>query len=205
MDWEKIDKLLTEQIANKTDMRTGYAQIRQMLAADNLPAADIDVDGLKKEFIEWLEEVITIEPIPKNIQSIYFGMGTFSFSEIDNGKERTTVYLTGSKSTPAQDADWACDTDYYPDRRYLLLNDFEKIDDLIKSSKDLDGDYEVLVFNGLLNLLVINSMDELKDKLLNRREKILGLIKTYKKRDHLYLGAGFDSGDLYLPGELNNE
>lgn len=205
MNWEEIDRILKEQIANKSDVRNGYNQIKQLLNENGLPIVDIDIDELEKEFDNWLVEVIEKEPIPKNIKSIYFGLATISFPGIDNGKEKTTAYIAGSKLTPAQDADWACDTEYFPNRRYLLLADFDKIDDTIKSNDKLNGNYEVLVFNGLLNLLVLNSIKELKDKLLSYQDKKLGLFKTEKIRDSLHFGAGFDSGDIYLLGELKNE
>ena len=67
------------------------------------------------------------------------------------------------------------------------------------------GDYEVLFYNGLLNLLVLNSISDLKGRLLTYQDKKLGLFKTEKRRDSLHFGAGFDSGDVYLLGELKNE
>ncbi len=205
MDWELIDRKLKEQIANMSDIRNGYDQIKQVLTDNDLPTVDIDTDELKKEFHDWLAEVIEKEPIPKNIKSIYFGLASMSFPEIDNGKEKMITYISGSKLTPVQDVDWACDTEYFPNRRYLLLTDFEKIDNTIKSNNKLSGDYEVLVFNGLLNLLVLNSLNELKDKLMIYKDKKLGLFKTEKRRDSLNFGAGFDSGDVYFLKELKNE
>ncbi len=205
MDWELIDRKLKEQIANMSDIRNGYDQIKQVLTDNDLPTVDIDTDELKKEFHDWLAEVIEKEPIPKNIKSIYFGLASMSFPEIDNGKEKMITYISGSKLTPVQDVDWACDTEYFPNRRYLLLTGFEKIDNTIKSNNKLSGDYEVLVFNGLLNLLVLNSLNELKDKLMIYKDKKLGLFKTEKRRDSLNFGAGFDSGDVYFLKELKNE
>jgi len=205
MDWEQIDRILKEQIANKPDVRNGYNQIRQVLTDNGLPTMDIDTDELKKEFDDWLYEVIEKEPIPKNIKSIYFGLTTMSFPEIDNGNEKTTTYIAGSKSTPAQDANWACDTEYFPNRRYVLFAEFDKIDQTIKSNDKLSGDYEVLVFNGLLNLLVINSLNDLKDSFLTYQDKKLGVFKTNKRRDSLNFGAGFDSGDIYFIREVKNE
>lgn len=201
MDWEQIHKILKEQIAKKLNIQSGFRQIEEMIVDNGLPAIDINLDELKKEFDEWLTEVIEKEPIPKNIKSIYFGLATMSFPNIENGKEKTTLYIAGSKSTPKEDIDWACDTEYFPNRRYVLLEDFGKVDTVIKNNK-LNGDFEVLVFNGLLNLLIINYMTNCKDKLLTFQDKKLGLFKTVKTRDSLHFGSGFDSGDIYLIGEL---
>lgn len=203
MNWEEIDKILKEQIASKLDLQSGYNHIKHFLTDNGLPIVDINIDELKKEFDDWFIEVIDKEPIPKYIKSIYFGLSTMSFPEIDNGKEKTTVYIAGSKLTPSQDPDWACDTEYFPNRRYVLLDDFGKIDELINSNDKLSGDYEVLVFNGLLNLLVLNSIKKFKDKLLIYNDKKLRFFKAEKKREKLQFGAGFDSGDIYLLGELS--
>ena len=205
MDWEQIDKVLKEQIVNESDLQNGYEQIKKVLADNNLPTVDIDVDGLKKEFQEWLAEVIEKEPIPKNIKSIYFGLTTMSFPEIDNGKKKITAYIVGSKLTPSQNEDWACDTEYIPNRRYVLLADFEKIDNTIKSNDKLSGDYEVLTFNGLLNLLVLNSLNDFKERFLTYQYRKLGIFKTDRKRDDMHFGAGFDSGKVYLLRTLKNK
>ncbi|PHR97389.1 MAG: hypothetical protein COA80_07825 [Leeuwenhoekiella sp.] len=205
MNWEQIDTILKAQIANKSSIQDGYSQIKKVLTDNELLFVDIDIDKLKKEFDEWLVDVITKEPIPKNIKSLYFGLATLAFPDIDDGKEQTTVYLSGSRLTPKQDEDWACDTAYFPNRRYLLPTEFEKIDHVIKSNDNLGGDYEVFVFNGLLNLLVLDALTDFKDSLMTYLDKKLGFFKTTKKRDSMHFGAGFDSGELYVLGELKNE
>ncbi|PHQ28146.1 hypothetical protein [Leeuwenhoekiella nanhaiensis] len=205
MNWEQIDTILKAQIANKSSIQDGYSQIKKVLTDNELLFVDIDIDKLKKEFDKWLADVITKEPIPKNIKSLYFGLATLAFPEIDDGKEQTTVYLAGSRLTPKQGEDWACDTAYFPNRRYLLPTEFEKIDNVIKSNDNLGGDYEVFVFNGLLNLLVLDALTDFKDSLMNYQDKKLGFFKTSKKRDSMHFGAGFDSGELYLLGELKND
>ncbi len=204
MDWKEINDLLNSQIKENTDVFYGYEQIKKFLSQNNLPIAQIDIKGILRDFQDWLIEILEKEPIPNNIKSIYFGIATMSFPEVDNGKEKTTVYIAGSKMTPTEDADWVCDTAYFPNRRYLLLDDFEKIDKL-KSEKKLSGDYEVLVFNGLLNLLVLNSVNNLKYEFLTYQDKKLGIFKIEKRRVSLHFGAGFDSGDVYLFKELKNE
>lgn len=205
MEWEQVDKLLKDQIASQTDVKKGYEAINQFLTANKLPVAVLDIDGLQNEFKEWLREVVEKEPIPKYIHSIYFGLAKLSFPDIDDGAEKTTVYLAGSSMTPEQDpVDWACEPEYLPDRRYLVPDEFEKVDQVIESNDGLDGDYEVLVFNGLLNLVARSVVHELKDILLSYEDRKLGFLKTVKTRDSLFVGTGFDSGDTYVLGELRS-
>jgi|GEM_PF-2004266 len=205
MNWEQVDNLLKEQITNNSDIHSGYIKIKQTLTDYGLPTIEINIDELKKEFNNWLSEVIKKESLPKNIKSVYFGITTMKFPKIDNGKEKTTVYISGSQLSPEQDVDWACDTEYFPCNRYILLTEFNKIDIIIKNNKNLDANYKVLLFNGLLNLLVINSLNDFKDRLLTYHDKKFGLFKTTKKRDSLSIGTGFDSGDLYLLNKIKNQ
>ena len=204
MNWNEINDLLKSQIKENKDVSSGYEQIKKVLSDNNLPIAQIDTNGILKEFKDWLIEVIEKEPIPKEIKSIYFGLSELSFPDIDNGQSKTTIYIAGSKLSPDEDSDWNCDTEYLPKRRYLLLDDFEKIDNL-KSESEISGDYEVLVFNGLLNLLVANAIKDLKTQFLTYKIKKFGLFESIKEREKLYFGVGFDSGDTYLIGQLKKE
>ncbi|WP_298514850.1 hypothetical protein [uncultured Kordia sp.] len=204
MDWSEIDDLLNSQIRKKTDLLTGYEQIEKLLSVNNLPIVEININGLLEKFKGWLVEVLEKEPIPIGIKSIYFGLSEVSFPDVDNGQSKTAVYIAGSSLLPSEDVDWACDPEYLPNRRYLLLDDFEKID-AIKIQNGLTGNYEVLVFNGILNLLVSQAMKELKSQFLTYKSKKFGLLNVIKEREKLNFGAGFDSGDTYLIGELKNE
>lgn len=204
MDWDEINDLLNSQIKENKDVSSGYEQIKKVLSDNNLPIAQINTNQILKEFKDWLIEVIEKEPIPKEIKSIYFGLSELSFPDIDDGQSKTTIYIAGSKSTPDEASDWNFDTEYLPKRRYLLLDDFEKIDNL-KSESEISGDYEVLVFNGLLNLLVANTIKDLESQFLTYKIKKFGLFNSIKKREQLYFSAGFDSGDTYLIRHLKKE
>jgi hypothetical protein len=201
MDWDEINNLLNSQIKENIDVISGYEQIIKYLSENNLPIVQIDINETLKEFKDWLVEVLEKEPIPNTIISIYFGLSELSFPDIDNGKSKTTIYISGSKLTPNEDVDWACDTEYFPSRRYLLLNDFDKIDNL-KTVNKLSGDYEVLVYNGILNLLVSCVLKDLKSNFLTYKTKKFGFIEKTKESEKLNFGVGFDSGDTYLVGEL---
>ena len=106
-------------------------------------------------------------------------------------EEMTTIYFCGSASTPQDDDDWACWTEdsYLPDNKYLLLTDFMIIDQYFKLNSHIEGDLNVLVFHGLLNLLILNSLDKIRNSLTGTQKS-------------LYLGTGFDGGDIVIMGKL---
>jgi len=109
----------------------------------------------------------------------------------DESEEITTVYFCGPALTPQEDDDWACwdDNTFLPDNKYLVLTDFIIIDQNIKLNPDMEDEISVLIFHGLLNLLIINSFDQIRNS----------LIATHKS---LYIGSGFDGGDIFVIGTL---
>jgi len=187
MDWEEVDSLLKLHIQTKAKFESGLEDIRRLLNKDNnqMIVENFNFSRLKSEFFQFVEKTLGENPIPNNIRSICIGLFTMS----DNGKEGTTLYLCGSITTPFEETlDWNVDPAYFP-KYYFVPNDFEAIN---KSYPDMSGDQEVLVFNGIVNLLIINTIKEFEKYLL-------------KKQNTIYLGAGFDSGDTYILGQLTKE
>ena len=187
MNWEQVDSLLKLHIQAKPKLENGLEDIRNLLSKDNnqLIIENINLSNLKSEFFQYLENAFKWNPIPNNIKSIYFGLFTMD----DNGKKVTTLYLSGSITTPFKDTlDWNVDPAYFP-KYYFVPNDFITINETYPK---LSGDQEVLVFNGIVNLLIINTIREFEKYLL-------------KKQNVIFLGAGFDSGDTYVLGQLTKE
>jgi len=50
----------------------------------------------------------------------------------------------------------------------------------------------------------MNSINKFTDKLLTYEKSKLKLFKAIQKRETLFIGAGFNSGDVYLLGEVKN-
>lgn len=200
MDYNTIDDFLNSQITRRPDLNGGFKEIKVLLETSNIPVLEIDINQLKFEFDEWLEEVLTKEPTSKNVKSLYFGISNLSFPDIDDGEYKTTVSISGSRFS-AEAEDWACDETYLPARRYVILEEFGKIDSLIKSDNTLfDSTFEVLVFNGVLNLLLMNFADEHTSLLLKYSYKKFGVFPAEKERLRIDIGAGFDSGEAYMIG-----
>ena len=201
MEWEEVDKILKKQIRERPKLKPGIDQINEKLKFHKLPLLDIDLEALENEFISWLKELLEHEPLPTEIKSIYFGINHLSFPEIDSGKEQTTIYMAGSPFQPHKNPDWAAACTFYPDRRYLILEAFNQLGNKIREGK-LSPDYEVLSLNGMLNLLLMNSLGNFRETLLEYETKSWGLFSKRKERKSLYVGAGFDAGDVYVLMEL---
>ena len=190
-DWEIIEPILADQIKRKPTFVSGFYEIKRLLADNSLAEVvkNVEERRLQAEFNDWLKEILSNQ-LPKKVKSIYFGL--FSMVNPENeDEEMTTIYFCGSASTPQDDDDWACWTEdsYLPDNKYLLLTDFMIIDKYFKLNSHIEGDLNVLVFHGLLNLLILNSLDKIRNSLTGTQKS-------------LYLGTGFDGGDIVIMGKL---
>lgn len=184
MNYDDITKLLKQHIQNKPTVETGFAEIKNLLEKENNEKliAMVDKVRLQREFTEWLTKTLKENPLSGDIKAIHFGL----FTSAVNNREITTIYLCGSKRSPSEDKeDWNVGPKYFP-KYYFVPKDFETIDKLYPN---LTGDEEVLIFNGILNLLVINSISKFQAQLL-------------KHHPNIYVATGFDSGDTYVLGNL---
>lgn len=190
-DWEIIEPILADQIKRKPTFVSGFYEIKRLLADNSLAEVvkNVEERRLQAEFNDWLKEILSNQ-LPKKVKSIYFGL--FSMVNPENeDEEMTTIYFCGSTSTPQDDDDWACWTEdsYLPDNKYLILTDFMIIDQYFILNSHIEDDLNVLVFHGLLNLLILNSLDIIRNSLTGTQKS-------------LYLGTGFDGGDIVIIGKL---
>lgn len=191
LDWDLADAFLHKQIKNKPRFAQGLAEIDNLLQSHSLNNIFDNVDDkrLQIEFNNWLSGILKQQPIPQHIKSTYFGL--FSMVDLNiSDKEITTIHFCGSPFTPIEGDDWACEveTSFFPENRYAILTDFILLDEKINliSAK---AQAEVLVFNGLLNLLLLN-LPETTGKLF------------LSKHPTLFIGAGYDGGGTYVLEEL---
>ncbi|WBW98370.1 hypothetical protein [Oceanirhabdus sp. W0125-5] len=117
--------------------------------------------NFESKFKYWVRQVITDKAISKDILAINFGL-----FESDNG---FSIYAIGSSEYDEEDFDWACNEDYVPSSKYLIVDD-ERLNQM---------DWNIF------NDYIIDKLREfLKEESLNIRESI-NVITT-----------GFDDGDL---------
>jgi len=193
MDFDLIVKFLDGQIKYRPNLTKGSEELNNFLKNQfQISFLDkIELGRLDIEFKEKVKEALTANTVSNDIRSIYFGLLTFAGDDDDTSL--TTIHIAGSKSTPEEDEEWACDVDY-KSRSYINLTDFALIDSSLGGELEDKGIIEVVVFNGLLNLLLLNSLDLIRD--LTHESSLTG-------RQTIWLGTGFDSGDCYVVGEVS--
>ncbi|WP_321308883.1 hypothetical protein [Marinifilum fragile] len=192
LEWEELEEFINHFAKTKPDLNTGKATIINFIKT-KIPSFDhnfiegIDFLETQKEFLSWVKEPLLKSKPDDNIVGLYFGLFTSSDPQLSkNGKELTVLYIAGSEISPKEDpTDWAVDPTYFPLERYCVLSSFSIIDSELKKYTNT-SDLEQVLFNGITNLILLNSMEEL-GKLSNNEE--------------IYIGSGFDSGDCYNLGK----
>lgn len=97
------------------------------------------------------------------------------------------LYVAGSSASPLENPDdWAVEPEYFPEGRYFVPNEFKLIENELREYDDA-SDAEQIIYNGLINLILVNSKNELRE-----------LIDPNTK----HLGSGFDEGPAYYLGKI---
>ncbi|BCY28742.1 hypothetical protein KK2020170_16100 [Flavobacterium okayamense] len=186
IEWELVDSLLKKQIKNKVSIQNGINEIKKLLNFDNKNLiTESELEKLINEFNSFTKKVLKENYLPNDIKGLYFGI----FTSIDNNKEYITIYLSGSIISPMEDSeDWNVEPIYLP-KMYMIPSYFE----IIKSSNvELNGELEVLIYNGILNLIILENIETYKENII-------------KSSNEIYIGCGFDSGETYILGKLTQQ
>ena len=186
IEWELVDSLLKKQIKNKVSIQNGINEIKKLINFDNSTLiTDSELEKLINEFNSFTKKVLKENELPKDIKGLYFGI----FTSIDNNTEYITIYLSGSRTSPIEDSeDWNVEPIYFP-KMYMIPSYFEKIK---SSNSELNGVLEVLIYNGILNLIILENIETYKELI-------------FKSSNEIYIGCGFDSGDTYILGKLTEQ
>ncbi len=141
---------------------------------------DLEVEAQLESMNDWLNQIVTEEPIPDNVVAFWIGIVKF----LDNTIEIPTIYLVGASSYDRDDIDWACNPTYLPENRYAQPDVLQEIDDIAKTSSE---DYELL--DWILPLAFCAFvLDEIITKNLDKRL----FLRTHNE---VYFAVGHDSGD----------
>lgn len=195
IEWEDVEKIMCKIIERRMTLLDGVAYIDKILMQYGGLSLikKIDIKRLETEFNEWLRDIVVQNKLPSNVKTLYFGSFCMCDQRYNNGKETTTVYFSGSPFSPDEDDDWACwgSNTFLPESRYVVLTDFCLLDKLVRK-KELHGNFEILLYNGILGLLVSNIIVELTNSWISGN-------------NFLHVGFGADGGATFVIGKLSNK
>ncbi len=104
--------------------------------------------SVKSRILYWLE--INDQPFHEDIAAFHIGL-----FETESGY---SLYLCGGKTYDPQDDDWACNSDFQPEEKYLAFDKFELFSD---TGKHFDyEDFQLLVGNTVRKYLENNQDKE---------------------------------------------
>ena len=196
IDWEDVEQIMNELITKKISLVDGLSFLDQKLfeRAGFTILKKLDTKRLEKEFNKSISKVLSEESVPSQIKSLHFGIFVMSDPAYNKGDDVTTVCFTGSSFTPDESVDWACwdENSFLPRSKYFIFTDFSMLDKLLKNKK-LDGNFEVLLYNGVLALLIINFIGKYSKSLLDNSNNTF-----------IYVGVGSDSGTNFILGKITN-
>lgn len=192
LEWEELETFITH-FNDTTDLETGKKSIIEFLSK-NSPNFDteflnnLEISDFKKELLDWVSVPLTTETPNPSIKSLYFGLFTTPDKELTGQLDEIKVlYVAGSSVSPLDDPDdWAVEPEYLPEARYFVPNEFEQIELELKKYKNT-SEVEQIIYNGLINLVLVNCKSELK---------------TLLKERSLHIGSGFDEGDAFYLGKI---
>lgn len=195
LEWIDIEKFINQIAEKKPTLTSGKDTIIKFIAS-HYPEFKIDflqkLDfyAIQMEFLDWVKEALLESPPPKNIVALYFGLFTSSDPQFAAKDENLIVlYVIGSTISPEQSPiDWAVDSKYFPPNRYCVLSAYSIINQELSKYHNTSG-LEQILFNGITNLILINSMDILSSKIKNNSYDI---------------GSGFDSGPCFIIGKTKS-
>jgi hypothetical protein len=192
LEWREIEDFINSISRNKLTLDQGKDSIISFLqkrypSFDSRTVSKVNFHNLRHEFLDWVRVPLQHSPPDDNIRSLYFGMFESTDPQlVDDGKSVMVFYVAGSDRTPAEDVhDWAVNPRYLPDARYIIFDDYIFLYNELKRYDNHDQ-VEQIIINGISNLIISNSLLELKHL-------------TGKER--LSVGSGFDEGPAFMVGE----
>ena len=188
-------KQFIERLTREKDLDAGKRAIIDFLT-QHYPSfnasflKDVDMHALRSELLERIEEPLSDSPPGSDIHALFFGLFTSDRPQFSPSKRPVTIiYMTGSRRTPAVDKDgWTNDPAYFPEEEYYIIPEtFTAINQVLEGYTHTDH-IEEIIFSGMVNLIVGNSSQE---------------IKQYSGLENFYIGAGFDEATIFVLGKIN--
>ena len=144
---------------------------------------ELDIISEQDEIKEWLEQIVTDTPLPKNVVALWIGIAKLWDS--DNDKEFYAIYLTGSDTYNPENADWAVEPSYDPTEKYIIPDALNLIDTILKTDEDNYSFNDWIIPIAYCSLNISNIM--------NNKLNTNAFTKFNKS---LFVTVGYDDGDF---------
>lgn len=146
----------------------------------------LDIENDQADLALWMERLAAQSPLPKDVSAICIGIIKI-LNKDENGAEKEVyaIYLTGADNYDPDDADWAVDTVYDPQHKYVIPDILNLVDDILKTDREnyaftdwiLPLAYTALAISDIINFRL-------------KKENFL------KYQESLFVSVGFDNGDF---------
>ena len=179
--WEILTTILASKLTAK-DAWDKFIDDHENIAAKPYwtQLKQIDIGTEQIDIVNWLQQIVTDNPIPKNIVAFWLGILKFA----DNGKEIPTIYFTGADNYDKGDIEWACDLAYLPENRYTQLGVLQEIEEITRTDEE---NYEF--FDWILPLAYCAfTFDEIIRSKIDKKLFI-------RIKNEVFVAVGHDSGD----------
>lgn len=167
--------LLRSLATARCNLKLGRGRIIEYLAPqDRRALAGVDftptLDGLSR----WFLDILRADPPGRKIRALYFGL-----METNDG---CMLHVSGANAYDAENSDWACTSDWLPDKRCAPLDQLSEIWKRLRKTSD-----EPWVVVQAIACIIVRAFFA---KHHTDFTKITGL-------KEIYVASGFDDGDLY--------
>ncbi|WP_238885064.1 hypothetical protein [Clostridium sp. YIM B02551] len=151
---------------------------------------ELDFDNDEKNLLNWLEQVLKVEPPSKDIKKLWFGL----FDGIYDGNEQCILYISGSSIESNEDIEELdFEEEYLPDDRYADSKILYQISSILKT-QDKESKYigEYILYLGYTCLVIQDIFKRIDENILDCLD------------ESCKITVGFDSGDYVDLGILKN-
>ena len=154
----------------------------------------LDFEADARRLSEWLAQLLSAEPPPKDVNGLWFGLHNPCDAE---GEASCQMYIGGSTGFDPKTKfnEWVCDLSYFPEGWYATSQVLPEIYRLVDSIEEENVSYlgEAFLAHGFLALLVSNwCHGPMKSHLLGNAEMRAVVI-------------GHDNGDFYRLSVLRRD
>jgi hypothetical protein len=142
----------------------------------------LNVADEQKDIVAWIEQILTVNPLPKSIMALWIGIEKIWDEE--SNREYVAICLRGADHYDPEDIDWADEPRYEPENNYGIVGVLTDLNDLIREDAE---DYALLA-----EILPLAYCALTLDEII--RKKLIPTELTERAKHGLYVTVGFDEG-----------